>query len=291
MSQGTYEKKVFPLLRTALHSIMEHKVIMFPYCIIAFVQLCYLEILFFAPRYPLNQFFGPLINWRWGEKYLHYPYYFSILPRLFQNSLAQFCIYIFVSGFFIAVSMAIIANINSGRKFRFSAILKETLPSYVHIMVATAISLVLVYFTFMAYDKFLFLKLYSLNDVEGKMGVFKNIIIYGTPYFKLLLNILVVSMLAYVLPIIVIEKKSVFFAMKHNFKILKGSFWFTVFVVVFPTLLYVPILLLRSSMAVHSNIPEMSLIVLIVSALVMIVIDAYVYTAVTTFYLLKKEAQ
>ena len=96
------QKKVIPLLRTAVSTLIENKIILFPFSIIMFIQLFLLEIVYFSPRYPLNVFFAPLIRHFWSEKYLHFPYNFIVLPRIYQNSFVQAMIYIFISVFLIA---------------------------------------------------------------------------------------------------------------------------------------------------------------------------------------------
>ena len=73
-----------------------------------------------------------------------------------------------------------------------------------------------------------------------------------------------------------------------NFKILLKSFWLTFLIVLTPTLVYVPIILLRNNFSFETRIPEWHLVTLILSVFVMLIIDSIVYTAITIVYLLKK---
>ena len=57
-----------------------------------------------------------------------------------------------------------------------------------------------------------------------------------------------------------------------------------------PSLFFVPILLLRNSLEAFSYIPEITVMALVFSIFITVMIDAVIYTALTTFYLLKKEA-
>jgi hypothetical protein len=61
--------------------------------------------------------------------------------------------------------------------------------------------------------------------------------------------------------------------------------------VLFPTLLYLPVLLVRGNAGniLQATFPEMRALVLVVSVLVTMLIDATVYTSVTTYYLFQKE--
>ena len=102
---------------------------------------------------------------------------------------------------------------------------------------------------------------------------------------------MVFALFAFVFPIIVIDKRKILAAIGLNFKNLRGSFWYMFVVVLIPTLFYLPVLLLRSNISgiADVTIPEVRLLALIISVLVTMFIDVTIYTAITSFYLLKKE--
>ena len=281
-------KKVIPLLRTAVSTLIGNKVVIFPFFIIAFVQLLLLELIYFSPRYPLNIFFGPLIRHFWSEKYLHFPYNFIILPRLYQNSFLQAFVYIFISSFFIASAIAIVSAINSDQHVKIRKIFREVMSHYFHIIVMAVISVVSI--------KLLFYITGELNqralEIRSTAGIFfiiKRVVLIGAPYINLIFSVFVTTIFAYVLPIIVIEKKKIFSALWLNFKTLWGSFWFTFTITLIPVLFLIPIILLRSSFAVDVLFPEMTVFVLVLSAIIMVAIDAVIYTVVTVYYLFLKE--
>jgi len=254
--------------------------------LVAFVQLFIIEILYFSPRYPLNVFFGPIISKIWSPAYLEYPLNFLLLPKMFQYS--QMPIYIFVSSFFIAVAVGIIAAINADQKVNIGAIIKKTFSSYVHLIVAAIISFALVAVLFKLFG-LVFTRAAQIRSTTGHFFMIKSIVMGGAPYFQLLLSIFATTLFAYVIPAIVIDNKKVFSALMVNFKSLKGAFWFTFFIVLTPSLLFMPILLLRNSIPLDFFAPELRLMTLVFSVFVMVLIDAIIYTAVTSFYLVKKE--
>lgn len=282
------QKKVIPLLRTAISTIIGNKVIIFPFCIIIFVQLLLLEVIYFSPRYPLNIFFGPLVKQFWSEKYLHYPYNFLVLPRIYQNSYIQAFVYILISSFFIACSILIIASINKGSKVKFRNILKDVIPYYFHIIVIASISVAAIKLLFILSGN-ITQRALLIRSTTGIFYLIKRTVLLGSPYLNLLFSVFVTTLFAYVLPIIVIEKKNIFKAIFLNFKTLWGSFWFTFSVILLPVMFLIPVLLLRSSLANNGFYPELTLYILILSAVVMVGIDVVVYTAVTIYYLLLKE--
>ena len=280
-------KKIFPLLKSSINSLVQNKEIFFPYCVLIFVQLFVLEILYFMPRWPLVEFFGPIIRKLWSENYLHYPLNFALLPRFFQW--AQIPIYILISSFCIAMAINIIGRLNNARTVKMNSVFKETVGVYVHLIAVAITSFVLVMLLFKVYE-LIFNRALLIRSQSGIFFFFKSSIINGAPYFNLLLSVLANTLLAYCIPIIVIEKKKFFAALILNFKTLFGSFWFTFIVIAIPSLFFVPILLLRNSLEAFSYIPEITVMALVFSIFITVMIDAVIYTALTTFYLLKKEA-
>ena len=286
MDKYTPEKKVIPVLKNAVYSILKHKVIMFPYCITAFVHFLVLEILYFANRFPFSDFFDPIIRKLWSENYLHYPLNFVLLPKLFQY--AQFIIYIFINNFLIAVSISIINNINSNLPIDRWNRFKETLSSYIHIVVIATISFFFIFIFFKVYGMVLD-RAFLIRSQTGFYYILKNLVIYGAPYINLLLSIIITALFAYVIPIIIIDKKKVFSAILLNFKSLWQAPWFTFLIVFIPTMLYVPVLLLRNIITIKLPVPELTVLNLVLTVLVMIIIDAIVFTSITSYYLVTKE--
>ena len=167
-------------------------------------------------------------------------------------------------------------------------VFRETIPLYPHITVVSFLSYALVMFFFKLYEPVVN-RAYMIHSQSGIFFLIKQVVILGTPYFNLFLSVLANTILAYVLPIIVIEKKKFWTAIILNFKALWRSFGLTLLLITIPALFFVPILLLRSSLAAIELMPEIGLWALVLSTFVTVTIDAVVYTAITTAYLLEKE--
>ncbi|MCK5014298.1 MAG: hypothetical protein KAS66_10800 [Candidatus Omnitrophica bacterium] len=288
MPRKKVPKELVGLLRGAINTFTTHPIILVPFVTIAFVQVFVLEILYFVPRFPLSDFFNPIIRTLWGEEFIHYPSNFIILPKLFQY--AQIPLYIFVSSFFIAVAIAIIAAINDGRKVRFLSACRDVFSQYVHIFVGALISFCMFYGLHKVYG-LMIVRALAISSTEGIFFIIKTVVIKGAPHFNLLIGVFVTTVFAFVFPLIAIEKKKIFPAIGLNFKHLWGSFWFVAVLVFLPTVFYLPVLLLRGNIGgiAQTTFPEARVLVIIVSILVTVFIDATVYTAITMYYLLKKE--
>ncbi len=280
------KRRVIGTIRAAVNTLMSHKEILFPFTFVIFIQLLSLEILYFAPRYPLNIFFAPIIRTLWSEAYLHYPLNFILLPKLFQY--AEMGIYILINSFCIALSIAKLYAIVSDKKDQTKSIFRETISSYVHIALAAILSFLVVMLFFKFYGLFLN-RAMKIQSTTGIFFVIKTLVIGGAPYCNLIFSVFVTALFAYVVPIIVIEKKKVFTAIIQSFKILKGSFWFSFWIAFVPTLLYVPVLLLRNSLNLESLLPELKVLVLVLSIFVIVFVDAIIYASLATYYLSVRE--
>lgn len=280
------QKKIIPLLRNAVNTIMLNKIIFLPFCIVAFAQLLVLEVLYFMPRFPLKIFFGPIVSKLWAESYLHYPLNLVLLPKIFQY--VQIPIFILLSSYCIAVLCNIIYSINNNKSISIKNVFKETSSRYVHVVVAAMISYLLVMVLINTYG----LAVNRALQIQSESGIFyilKRIVLDGSPFFSLMISVTVTVLFAYVIPIIVLEQKRLFSAIINNFKSLWGNFWFTYIVVLVPSLFFVPVLLLRKSVAVNSMLPEVNVLMIVLSVIVSAVIDTIIYTSITSIYLLKRE--
>lgn len=284
------EKQVVPLLKSAVNALIENPIILYPLCIGAFIQLFVLEILYFAPRYPLSEFFGPLIRHRWGEMAMHYPYNFFVLPKMFY--VAQVGIYFFVGSFLSALTIYIISVVNNDGKITLRLAVKEMLPRYVHIFLAGLI-FGIAFFSLVDVCQLIFnSSLLLLKSHPGRLQSIKQLATLGAPILSWLAGVFVTVIFAFYIPIIVLEKKKFLVSLGENFRFLWKSFWFVFFVVLVPSILYVPVLLLRGNIIklVNDNAsPGIEVFLIIISIFVTLVIDGLVLTATTTYYLLKRE--
>ncbi|MFC1510673.1 hypothetical protein ACFL49_03330, partial [Candidatus Omnitrophota bacterium] len=186
-------KQLIPLIRGAIGTLVEHPIILFPFVTIAFFQLLTVEILFFSVRPPLSSFFAPLIRWKMGEQFLHYPLNYIVVLKLFHY--AQYAIYLFIGGAMISMSMGLIADINSGMKPLLSRSFKSILSKYVHIFLSAVFFFVAFYLLKRVYD-LAFMRALAIRSEAGIFYMLKFVVIKGAPYFSLLIGVLVTGMFA-----------------------------------------------------------------------------------------------
>lgn len=280
-------KKIFPTLASAITTLFSHKEIMFPYVVICFIQLLSLELINLIHRAPFKTFFAPIVRKLYGEIYLHYPLNFTLLPQLFQY--VQIVFYVFVSTFLIGVAIRAVVELESGREdcLKFGSLVKKVLSSYVSLALTGLLVLAVVLLSFKVFDK-VYARAVLISATGGIKFAIKAVIIYGKPFFYLLLNAISTALFAYVIPVIIVDKKKIFSAIGMNFQLIFKAPWFTFCVVAIPYLFLVPVLLLKYINFLGNEYPEIKFWLLVVDVFVMVAIDAIVYTSLTMFYIMKK---
>lgn len=282
MESGTY-KSPFVILKATYNTVLVHPEILFPFCIMAFIQLFVLEVLFFGLREPLVNLFAPLIQLE-GGRFLHYPYNFLLLTKWFNQ--AQVPLYVFFNSFFIGTMVLIIHHINEDRPIHLRQIFKETFSVYLHLFLATALSVFLVVKLSEMYQ--IFIRGFLLTS--GASLMFKKIIFHGDGFVYLYISVCITTLLGFVIPIIVIEKKGVLTAIRLNFRNQLKSFWHIFILVSLPAILYIPVFLLKISWHNPNDLaaPELLGALLAGGVFLLLFIDAIQYTAITTYYLFQQ---
>lgn len=285
MKKNQVHKQLIPLLKLSVKTLLTNPAILFPLSIGVFIQLLTLEILYFSPRFPLDIFFGPIVSRIWAEAFLHYPLNFFLLPKLFYY--AQIAIYLFIGSFLSAVAISMVASLNNHEKVSFKSAVNKVFPFYLHIFLAGLLSLVL-FNTF----SFLFYKaIGQAVSIEKGAGALSQFLSVSQPYFNLFIGVMATVLLAFVIPVIAIEQKKITGALWANFSKLRKSFWFIFAVTAVPTMLYIPVFLLRNNMSeiANSTFPEIQVFLILLGIAATFCIDTTVFTAATIYYLLEKE--
>ncbi len=281
------------MLRSAANTFAMHPIVLYPFVWIILLQLFIVEIIFFAPRFPLSHFFAPLITYFNGPQYLHYPHTISLLVNWFQGEFVQYPIYILVTTFFSGAAALTIYMINCEKTVNFKIILTETLKSYVHLIIAASLSAILIFYLSSKHGLYglIIQRTFKIQSTTGPFYLIKQIILATAPYCNLIMITFAISLFLLATPIIVIDKKNVISALITNFKILFGSFFQILLMMLLPTLLYLPVILLKANDKIFAKLfsPEVNVAILVLDIFITVTIDALQITTLTIFYLLQKE--
>lgn len=280
-------KRGFSLIRSSVVTLIQNPSILYPYAIVAIIQLFMLEILFFMPRYPLIQIFGPMIiALKKSPFFLHYPFNFEVVNSWFQSS--QVAFYIFIQILFVAKTILIIQKVETHEPVE--RMPKVSFGKYVNLVVGAAIIIGLMYAFNYGYS-FLIRRAAQIRSTSGMYFMIKQVVILGGAYVNLIVSALITTCFAYVIPVIAVEGKNVFSAMVRNFKLLKGNFSMLLMFLTMSALFFVPFLLVKTNeIAIRSIMsPESWQLITIGGVFLIVLIDALQYTGITTTYLLKKD--
>ena len=285
-SEETQRPTVISLIGASIGAITKNTAILVPFCWVAFIQLLSLELIYFIPRPPLVKFFGPVVSKLWGSVYLHYPANFQLIPRLFQY--VQIPLFIFVSSFCAAAAIYIVEKVNNDEKVDVGAAFRFALSKYAYILVAALLSFGLVFLFSNMYD-LVVQRALEIQSTSGKFFIIKKIVLDGAPFVNLFLSVCATTVFIFMIPLIIVGKQKIIAAFANNFKLLFKVLPVTFGVVFLPSLVYVPILVLRNIFTANQSFPAITLTLLVLSIIVIVFIDAVVNTAITLLYLMKRE--
>jgi len=242
-----------------------------PFVILGGVELISLYLLYLAPQRPISSLLTPPIKAFWGEKFIHYPFNLFLLPRLFTHvrTLNSASVGVLTTGILISMFF----YIKEGLGARFWASLFHSIKKFFPLLS-------------------IWLILFILSSLVSKLTSFSHFPKYSflLPYFTFLVIVLLEIPFIYAMPAIVIGRVSFFLAIKESFSLCKKFFFPTAGLVIIPSLLYLPVIVLRinSFFLMKKFFPEIILIVLGTDIFLSIVIDFLIVASTTILYLNQK---
>ena len=271
-----------------IQAIKSNPVVFLPFAIFAAFEFISLIVIYLAPRMPLKLLLGPPIRAIWGEKFLHYPLNFILIPKL--ASLAKIGLTVILGSLLTGVATLLIYNIYNKTKINLKDVFKSTLKKYVSLFAIALLFTLIFYFL----DK-VASKLLIKYFVSGHTRLFfLGPKIWLGPIllcFNFILAIIVQSAFVYAIPILLIGGETLTKAVFKSFVLFKKLFVKTILLVSLPMLAYVPIIILQSDPAflITRLFPEAVLLVTILSLIVSsFIVDLLITLAATNLYLTHK---
>ncbi len=259
-----------------------------PFAVFAAFEFVSLITIYLAPRMPLKLLLGPVIRSLWGEKFLHYPVNFILMPKLV--SLARVCLTVFIGSLLTGVATLLVYNIYKGIKIDLKNIFKLALKKYISLFAIVLLFTLLFYLLDKITPKIL-VKYFSSG--HSKL-LFLGPKIWLGPIlmaFNFTLGVIIQSAFIYAIPVLMIEKESLTKAILKSLILFKKLFLKTLILIGLPMLIYIPISILQTNSAflIVKLFPEsvflMSTFSLIINALV---IDLIITLTATHLYLMHK---
>lgn len=279
------------IYNTAISALLRHKGLYLPFVIFFVFELLALIILYSSPRQPLITIFGPPIKTFWGERFLHYPFFFMLLPKLLSH--ARMVLSVFIGSLTAGLAVIIAGNIYNMQAVKFSASLKSAIRKYVYFfLVILAISLL---FYFSQRGVTVLLAKYFLSGRSQLLFLgARTWLGPGLVIITFLLALIIQAALIYSIPILCYDNKNILKSLAGSVVFFGKNFFASILLVGLPMLLYVPIILLNANVRflINDVFPESVAVVssfgIVISSLI---IDPIVTVTTAYLYLTRKEPE
>lgn len=263
-------------------TLKHYPLIYVPFTIFVTVELTALTFLYYIPRVPLRELFGPPVRTFWGEKFLHYPYNFLLLPKLSYYS--RMFLSIILGSLLLGMAVALINDIYYKKPLRLLKALKIALKKYISLF-TVALIITALYFLLERTLAFGVIK-YFLSGHKKLLFIRANI--WVGPLLSVLsffTAITVQSVFAYCVPALIIGNEKLLKAIMKSFLLYVKYFIPTLIIVGLPMCAFIPILILtyNSTFLINKLFPEFILYILIFGAIVNSLVLDLLITASTTY--------
>ncbi len=246
---------------------------MTPFLIMGFLDLVLLAALYYASKPPVSPNFTPYIRSLWGEKYLHYPANFLILPELFGygKNMLMFVTGLLSSGVTIAVIFQILSNTEPDWKICIS----KTFNKYFAMF-------------------FIWALVMTANSIMVKfLGSFY--IVFHSPKHifiaEFFAGTVAQTIFVYSIPAIIIENKKILASIKRTLFLVKEYPLISLAIILLPNMLLAPMYYLHFKMTYFMSalFPEITLWMLVMKVIMTTAIDFVITVSAALMLLMHRE--
>jgi hypothetical protein len=272
----------------------DHPRLLQPFLLLFLLQILLLVVLYFSPRLPLRNVFGPIIRTFWGQRagatFLHYPYSFILLPKLFQIS--SLALSVFVGALTSGIAITMIAGIENKRRLDFFSAARLTIGKYMYLFIIVVLWVVTLHYSAKFFNKGVTylagILIKSLLMRPKAVYIISNILFWFLIVFNFLLTVVIHSLLVYAIPVLIFEKEKLWKSILKSLAFFKERWVTTLIFVGLPMLAYVPfsILLQKPSFLISKFFPEFVAYVILLGVIVnYLLIDPLITVSAALFYL------
>ena len=249
-----------------------------PFLIAALANSFILLVLYLIPMSPFNSLLGPTVTEFYGGEYLHYPYNFMLLPRLFSNA-RNFLINPLIGSLMTAIAVGMVCNYHRGREPAFFRNFNKALRRFIHIAGCMVLMVTVSYFLSRAVP-------YAMTKLFP--GVSRSALINSAVTFFVLAG--AESFFVYTFIAIMYKRLGLWGALKESF-VFSGRLYFITFILVFFCRLIdfgTTLIALRQPYLMDRFIPDVTLLILFFGIIMSVFSDALVYTFSANLYIFKE---
>ena len=270
-------QSVIKIWKETIRIFGQNRGIFLPFFIVGIVDIFLLIIIYLAPQPPLSVLLSPPIKVFWGERFLHYPLNLFLIPRLFD--LAHTISIAFTGVLMTGTAVRMLEEVHNGSGPDFGRGLTNSLRAYLKIFVIWLVMFGLVSAVF---------KLLPVI-FKLKQGM-ASLLLLGAGF---IISIFIQAIFIYAIPAVIIEEKKIWPAIKRSVSFCFGAFLPTLILVGLPTIIYLPILILKGklSLMVSKIFPEAVLIFVGLGIVISVIMDCLVTSSTVVFFLNKRKSE
>ena len=286
--QKSLLSQVGSLYSQVVNYIKKYPLLITPFLIFTILELLSIIILFLAPRMPFRLLLAPPIRAFWGERFLHYPINFMLLPKL--ASLSRMVLSVVIGSFLTGMAVFLFGRIAEKREPRLKDAVQGSLKKYAALFLIVFGYVGIYYFL----NKFFLIALAKYFVAGHRKLLFLGAGLWMGPILlaiSFILAILVQSAFIYAIPALIIGREKLLKAIGTSFRFFLKNFFLTLVLVGLPMLFYVPIIIfqLNASFLIIKIFPESMLWVLLLGSVVSsLVIDLLITLVSAQVYIHKK---
>lgn len=266
------------VVSSTIASVKNRPAIILPFIIFTLIDLIWIFLLFLAPRKPFIALFGPPIRSIFGEKFLHYPVNFILLPQLV--SYVRMALAVVFSSLLSGISVAML----------YKKPLRTAFKKYSGLFLIVFI----IYALFLA-----LIKVYGFLLVKYFMAGHKSLLFIGAKWWMgpistvavFMFSVILQLVFVYAIPALIKNDETFIKAVSRGVRFSFKNLLLTFLLIILPMLLYVPINILtqRTPFLIDTFFPEAVLILLITGSIMNSLIIDPLITLTTALYYEKKE--
>ncbi len=272
--------------KTVIDLIVAQPIVLIPFCILAGIESIALFLLACAPHFPVSIVLAPPIKSIWGEIYLHYPFIYELLPRVFYYSNMVFGVV--VGSLTSGMAVYMVYLLRKKEKVELKETFLTVFKRYISLFILAFILFSLVHFL-MKQPGIILFKYF-------RAGRHARLLFLGPkfwfnvflPVAGFLMAVILQALFVYTIPYIVIKGKKFLSALISGLALFVRMPLKTLLVVTVPMFLYIPMTMLRINMALLADkfSPEVIVLVLFLGILVAtILVDTLVTLATTLLFI------
>ncbi len=250
-----------------------------PFIAFALLEFIALILIYLAPRMPFLPVLGPPIRAFWGEKFLHYPANFLLIPKL--ASMSRTTLAVLAGSLLSGIAVAKIY----GRP------VKIAFKKYLTLFLIVFLIAVMFYGAFTIVNKLLIK--YFMSGHKKLLflgpGLWMGTGLYLLNFF---IALLLQSVFAYAIPGVIHRDENLFKALIKSLVFFRKNIAITLILVGLPMLIYIPIIILNANTVflISRFIPESVLYVSILSLIFSsLIIDPLITVSTALLYIRKNE--